>query len=74
MKMQILKKNLKINIWKIKKYHKVKDHYHYTGEYRGAAHRICYLRFSALKNIAIGFYNWSNYWLLFHFESVSRRI
>ena len=28
------KKNLKINIWKIK-YPKVRDHCHYTGEYRG---------------------------------------
>ena len=26
------------------KYHKVKDHFHYTGEYRGASHDICSLR------------------------------
>ena len=35
------KKNLKISIWKKKKYHKVRDHCLYTGEYRGAVHRIC---------------------------------
>ena len=35
-----VKKNLKINIWKIKKYCKVRDHCHYTGEYRGAPHCI----------------------------------
>ena len=27
-----------------KKYHKVKDHCYYTGEYRGASHDICNLR------------------------------
>ena len=27
-----------------KKYHRVRDHYQYTGKYRGAAHDICNLR------------------------------
>ena len=26
------------------KHHKAKDHWHYTGKYRGAAHNICSLR------------------------------
>ena len=32
-----IKKNLKINYLKEKKYCKVRDNCHYTGEYRGAA-------------------------------------
>ena len=28
----------------IKKYHKVRDHCHYTGRYRGAVHDICNVR------------------------------
>ena len=37
------KKNLIIMIM-IKKQQKVRDHCHYTGKYRGAAHNICNLR------------------------------
>ena len=42
-------------IWKKKftiddeKYHKAKDHYHYTGKYKGATHDICYLIYKTPK-------------------------
>ena len=32
-----------------KKHYKVKDHCHYTGKYRGAAHNICNLRYKNTK-------------------------
>ena len=48
------KKNLKINIWKI---HKVRDRCHYRGEYRGAAHSMCNLKYSVRKRIPIVFHN-----------------
>ena len=32
-----------------KKYHKVRDHCHYTEKYRGAAHGICNLRYKTPK-------------------------
>ena len=44
-----------------KKYHKVKDHCHYTGKYRGAAHYICNLRYKIPKEIPIVFHNGSTY-------------
>ena len=40
-----------------KKYHKVKDHCHYTGKYRGAAHDICNLRYKTSKEIPVVFDN-----------------
>ena len=46
---------------KDKKYCKVTDHCHYTGEYRGAAQSICYLKYSVPKRIPIVFHNGSNY-------------
>ena len=46
---------------KDKNYCKVRDHCHYTGEYRGDAHSICNLKCSVPKKIAIVFHKGSNY-------------
>ena len=40
---------------------KVRDHCHYTGKYRGAAHSICNLRYHASKEIPVVFHNGSTY-------------
>ena len=44
-----------------KKLRKVKDHDHYTGKYRGAAHSICNLRYSTQRDIVVAMHNGSNY-------------
>ena len=44
-----------------KKNYKVRDHCHYTGKYRGAAHNICNLRYEVPKEIPIVFHNGSTY-------------
>ena len=54
----ICKKEFDINK---KNHHKVRDHCHYTGEYRGAAHNICNLRYKIPKEISIVFHNGSTY-------------
>ena len=48
------KKEFKLN-------QKVRDHCHYTGKYRGAAHSICNLRHKIPKEIPIVFHNGSTY-------------
>ena len=40
---------------------KVRDHDNYTGKYRGAAHLICNLRYSAQIDIPVFFQNGTNY-------------
>ena len=45
---------------KDKKYRKVRDHFHYTGEYGHAAHSICNLKYSVPKNNSKTFHNTSN--------------
>ena len=45
----------------VKKHHKVRDHCHYTGKYRGAAHNICNLRYKVPKEIPVVFHNDSTY-------------
>ena len=42
-----------------KKYHKVGDHCHYTGRYRGSRHDICNLRYKIPKEIPVVFHNGS---------------
>ena len=45
----------------IKKKQKVRDHCHYTGKYRGAAHNICNLRYKVPKEIPVVFQNGSTF-------------
>ena len=40
---------------------KVRDHCHYTGKFRGAAHSICNLRYKTPKEIPVVFHNGSTY-------------
>ena len=40
---------------------KVRDHCHFTGKYRGAAHNACNLRYKISKNIPVIFHNGSTY-------------
>ena len=46
---------------KIRKYHKIKDHCHFTGKYFTAAHNICNLRYKTPKEIPVIFHNGSTY-------------
>ena len=40
---------------------KVRDHCHFTGKYKGAAHNTFNLRYKIPKNIPVIFHNWSTY-------------
>ena len=44
-----------------KLHHKVRDHCHYSGKFRGAAHNICNLRYKIPKEIPVVFHNGSTY-------------
>ena len=41
-----------------KKQQKVRDHCHYTGKYRGAAHNICNLRYEIPNEVPVVFHNY----------------
>ena len=58
---------------KDKKYYKVRDHCHYSGQYRDFVHIICNLKYSVPKNIPIAFHNGSNYDYHFIIKRISRR-
>ena len=40
---------------------RVRDHCHYTGKYRGAAHNTCNLKYSKPNNISVFFHNLTGY-------------
>ena len=46
---------------KFKLYQKVRDHCHYTGKFRRAAHSICNLRYKVQREIPIIIHNGSKY-------------
>ena len=56
----ICKEKLENKYWKVKKFCKVRDHCHYTGECRRVAHSICNLKYGVPKKIHIAFHNGCN--------------
>ena len=48
-----------------KNFQKVRDHCHFTGKYRGAAHSICNLRLNVPNEIPVVYHNGPNYY--YHF-------
>ena len=57
---------------KNKKMQKVRDHCHYTGKYRGAAHSNCNLNYLIPKEIPVVFHNGSTYDFHFIIKQLSR--
>ena len=51
---------------------KVRDHCHYTGKYRGAAHNNCNLRYKIPKEIPVVFHNGSTYDYHFIIKQLAR--
>ena len=55
-----------------KKYQKVRYHYHYTGNYRGAAHDICNLKYKTPREIPIVFHNGYTYDYQFIIKEIAK--
>ena len=51
---------------------KVRDHCHYTGKYRGAAHSNCNLKYRTTKKIPVAFHNGSTYDYHFIIKQLAR--
>ena len=58
-------KKLKMNMLQIKKYRKFREHCHYIGEYKDAAHSTWNFKYSVPKEILIVFHNRSNFYFDF---------
>ena len=56
-----------------KKYYKVRDHYHFTGKYRGAAHNTYNLIYKAKNNIPVAFHNGSTCDYRFIIKELSKK-
>ena len=56
----VCKEKIENKYLKDKKYRKVREYCHYTGEFRGAVHSICNLKYSVPKKNPIAFQNGSN--------------
>ena len=62
MKKKSLMKTKKFFIYVKKNFdknNKVRDHCHYAGKFRGAAHNICNLKYKIPKEISVVFHNGS---------------
>ena len=57
----ICKEKIENKYVKDKKYSKVRDHCHYTWEYRGTSYNISNLKYRVPKNIPIAFHIGSNF-------------
>ena len=56
----ICKEKFENEYLKDKKSRKVRNHFHFTGEYRGAAQSICNLKYSVPKKIPLPLHNGSD--------------
>ena len=59
--MLYLWKNVTKKFANYKNYQKIRDHCHFAGKYRGAAHSICNLKFNVPNETPVVFHNSSNY-------------
>ena len=53
---------------------KVRDHCHYTGKYRGAAHSNCNLKYKTTKKITVVFHDGSTYDYHFIIKQLAREL
>jgi hypothetical protein len=54
--------------------HKVRDHCHFTGEFRGAAHNICNLNLRTVKKIPVFFHNLGGYDSHIIFRNLNKKV